>query len=155
MPRHTRSSTKNDRQSVSLTSHYQPMKKNGNGKFNYGSAADDVHSFFEDGDFSPKTGSYKPDSKVEVVNEAEFFKTRMTARTIKKNDRQSLGRSSYSQPMKKNGSGKFNFGKPQDDVFDFYSTLGGGTGLYVALKQAQAIGDNKLRVVGEDEFFGK
>ncbi|KAJ3199055.1 hypothetical protein HDU83_002884 [Entophlyctis luteolus] len=75
----------------------------------------------------------------------------MPPRAIKKNDRQSLGISTFNQPMKKNGCGKFNFGSPQDDVFDFYMETHFSPD---SRRPSQSLQLNKVQVVEEAEFMG-
>ncbi|KAJ3229659.1 hypothetical protein HDU81_005193 [Chytriomyces hyalinus] len=69
-----------------------------------------------------------------------------------KNARQSNGVSSYTQPMKRGGKGKFNFGSYEDDVFDYYMSSASKTKSSQA-DVSESRRDSKVQVVDEDEFF--
>ncbi|KAJ3282969.1 hypothetical protein HDU79_009527 [Rhizoclosmatium sp. JEL0117] len=69
MPHTERKEGKNDRQSHSGHSHNEPMKKDGHGKFNFGSFEDDIES-------APQVTSTEAQKKVEVVSQEEFEKAK-------------------------------------------------------------------------------
>ncbi|KAJ3243577.1 hypothetical protein HDU78_000337 [Chytriomyces hyalinus] len=75
-----------------------------------------------------------------------------------KNARQSNGVSSYTQPMKRGGKGKFNFGSYEDDVFDYYMSTAATRADHNSHAAATAASsesrrNSKVQVVDEDEFL--
>ncbi|KAJ3061724.1 hypothetical protein HDU99_005466 [Rhizoclosmatium hyalinum] len=76
----------------------------------------------------------------------------MAPRPIKKNDRQSLNHTSYNEPMKKNGAGKWNFGSYEDDVMDYYMNVHHSSSAAAKSSGAKPIGANKVQVVDEAAF---
>ncbi|KAJ3231401.1 hypothetical protein HDU81_003787 [Chytriomyces hyalinus] len=73
-----------------------------------------------------------------------------------KNARQSNGVSSYTQPMKRGGKGKFNFGSYEDDVFEYYMSSAAtkaDNNQAASSAVSESRRNSKVQVVDEDEFF--